>query len=276
MPELPEVETIVRGLRQGSNDVPPLPGYHIRSVDVGWPRHIAEPSPKKLKRRIQGQRIEGIRRRGKYLVFPLERDTLLIHLKMSGDLSMAPASTERGPYDHTVFELDDGWELRFSDARKFGKVFLVDDPQSILANLGPEPLDPSFSPTVLTQRLQGRSRAIKPLLLEQSFIAGVGNIYADEALHRAGIHPLTPADQLDEERIEALYHGIQEALRQGIQRNGASIDWVYRGGDYQNHFRVYGRESEPCPVCQTPIRKIVVSQRGTHFCPRCQPRGDSK
>lgn len=275
MPELPEVETIVRGLRQGSDDVPPLPGYHIRGVEVGWPRHIAEPSPKKLQRRIEGQRIEGVRRRGKYLVFPLEKDTLLIHLKMSGDLSMAPAETERGPYDHTVFELEDGWELRFSDARKFGKVFLVEDPTSILDKLGPEPLDPAFSPSVLGQRLQGRSRAIKPLLLEQSFVAGIGNIYADEALHRAGIHPLTPADELDDELIEALFHGIQDALRQGIQRNGASIDWVYRGGDYQNHFRVYGREGEPCPVCQTPICKIVVSQRGTHFCPRCQPRGDS-
>jgi formamidopyrimidine-DNA glycosylase len=275
MPELPEVETIVRGLRQGSDDVPPLPGYHIRTVDIGWPRHIAEPSPRVLKRRIKGQRIEGVRRRGKYLVFPLEKDTLLIHLKMSGDLSLAPASTERGPYDHTVFELEDGWELRFSDARKFGKVFLVEDPQSVLANLGPEPLDPSFSPDVLRQRLVGRSRAIKPLLLEQSFIAGVGNIYADEALHRAGIHPLTPASQLDDERIEALYRGIQTALRQGIRRNGASIDWVYRGGEYQNHFRVYGREGEPCPVCQTPVCKIVVSQRGTHFCPNCQPRGES-
>lgn len=276
MPELPEVETIVRGLRQGSDEVPPLPGYHIRGVEVDWPRHIAEPSPKALKRRIKGQRILGVRRRGKYLVFPLDKDTLMIHLKMSGDLSMAPASAERGPYDHTVFVLDEGWELRFSDARKFGKVFLVEDPQTVLQKLGPEPLDDSFTPEVLADCMRGRSRAIKPLLLEQSFVAGIGNIYADEALHRAGIHPLTPADQLDSAEIQSLHRGIQEALEQGIERNGASIDWVYRGGDFQNHFRVYGREGEPCPVCKTPIKKIVVSQRGTHFCPRCQPEGESK
>jgi formamidopyrimidine-DNA glycosylase len=188
---------------------------------------------------------------------------------------MASEDSERGPYDHTVFKLDDGWELRFSDARKFGKVFLVEDPQAVLAKLGPEPLDPEFTPAVLLTCLQGRSRAIKPLLLEQSFIAGIGNIYADEALHRAKIHPLRPADRLADDEVEHLYHAIQAALQQGIERNGASIDWVYRGGDYQNHFRVYGREGEPCPACGTTIEKIVVSQRGTRFCPRCQPQGES-
>lgn len=271
MPELPEVETIARALRRGRNGRPTLVGMAIEAVELHWPRHVAEPSPEAFRQGLEGQRIQGVSRRGKFLVLPLEQGTLLVHLRMTGDLSMVSAEQERGPYDHTVFRLEDNWELRFSDARKFGKVYWVQDPETIFADLGPEPLREDFTPAVLQQRLERRSRAIKPLLLEQSFIAGVGNIYADEALHRAGLHPLLPADRLGPDDIEALWKAIRQSLQAGIDDQGTSLDWVYQGGQYQEQVRVYGQEGEPCPVCGTPIQRIVVSQRGTHFCPTCQP-----
>lgn len=271
MPELPEVETIARALRRGQNGRPTLVGMAIEEVELHWPRHVAEPSPDAFRNEVEGERIQDVGRRGKFLVLPLKEGTLLVHLRMTGDLSMVPAEQERGPYDHTVFQLEDDWELRFSDARKFGKLYWVEDPETIFADLGPEPLSDDFTQAVLETRLERRSRAMKPLLLEQSFIAGVGNIYADEALHRAGIHPLCPADLLDSDDIEALWRAIRESLQAGIDDQGTSLDWVYQGGQYQERLRVYGQEDEPCPVCGTPIRKIVVSQRGTHFCPTCQP-----
>jgi formamidopyrimidine-DNA glycosylase len=276
MPELPEVETIVRNLRQGQAGAPPLPGLRIERVEVHWPRHIATPSPDTFKRRIKRRQIEDVWRRGKYLVLSLDEGTLLIHLKMTGDLSVVPGKTPRGPYDHTVFHLERDWQLRFSDARKFGKLYLVRQPDEVLGDLGPEPLTDSFTVRTLADQLAPRSRAIKPLLLEQGFVAGIGNIYADEALHRAGIHPLTPADGLGQAQIKRLWRSIRRSLEEGIAMNGASLDWVYRGGEYQNHFLVYGRQGEPCPTCGQPIARIVVAQRGTHFCPLCQPRGNHK
>lgn len=243
----------------------------IEEVELHWPRHVAEPAPATFQRQVRGQRVQDVTRRGKFLVFPLQQGTLLIHLRMTGDLSMVAEAEERGPYDHTVFHLEGGWELRFSDARKFGKVYWVRDPEAVFSDLGPEPLADDFTPAVLERQLQRRSRAIKPLLLEQSFIAGVGNIYADEALHRAGIHPLYPANQLDQDDVQSLWQAVRASLQAGIDDQGTSLDWVYQGGQYQEQLRVYGREGEPCPICGTPIRKIMVSQRGTHFCPTCQP-----
>lgn len=271
MPELPEVETIARILRQGVDGRPGLPGKRILGVRMNWPKHIAEPKPRAFQRRVKGQTFLDVTRRGKYLIFPLSDHTMLIHLKMSGDLSVARAGAPANRYDHTVFELSDGWELRFSDARKFGKVYLMDDPAPRLEPLGPEPLSPKFTSAVLGERLRARRRSLKPLLLDQTFVAGLGNIYADEALHRAGLHPLRRSDALSEQEVAALWKGIREALRAGLRHNGASIDWVYRGGEFQNHFRVYQRSGEPCAVCATPIVRIVVAQRGTHFCPTCQP-----
>jgi formamidopyrimidine-DNA glycosylase len=190
---------------------------------------------------------------------------------MSGDLAMVPPDAPRGRYDHTIFKLDSGWQLRFSDARKFGRVYLVSDSAQILDGLGPEPLSRQFDPATLAGILRSRSRALKPMLIDQSVIAGIGNIYADEALHRAKLHPLRRSDSLTTAEIRSLWNGICSALKQGIRHGGASIDWVYRGGDFQNHFRVYGRAGEPCPVCMTSIERIVVGQRGTHLCPECQP-----
>lgn len=269
MPELPEVETIVRALRAG-NGAPPLPGQRVMQVTVGWPRHIAEPSLSVFRKRMRGREIQEINRRGKYLVFTLDKGTLLVHLRMSGDLMMAHSNSPRGPYDHTVFHLQNKWELRFSDARKFGRVHLVRDPNTVLGKLGPEPLAESFTPRRFEAMIKKRKRQVKPLLLDQTFLAGLGNIYTDEALHRAKLHPLRRSDSLNREDIHALWFGIREALQMGIQTNGASIDWVYRGGSFQNHFLVYKRAGEPCVHCKTPIQRTVVAQRGTHFCPSCQ------
>jgi len=270
VPELPEVETLARNLRRGSAGVPPLPGRSIRDVTIRWPRHIARPDPASFRTAIQGRTIRDVQRRGKYLVFSLDEAALLIHLKMSGDLNVVRTDSPDGRFEHTRFHLDDGWDLRFADARKFGKVFLLDDPSALLGPLGPEPMSDGFTARLLADRLRTRSRALKPLLLDQAFVAGLGNIYADEALHRARLHPLRRSDRLSDEEVGRLWRGIRAALRQGLRHNGASIDWVYRGGEFQNHFRVYQRAGEPCPVCGSRIRRIVVGQRGTHYCPNCQ------
>ena len=271
MPELPEVETVVRELRDGNpTRGPSVVGKTITSVTVKWPRHIATPSARLLKRQLAGQTIRGLARRGKYLVFELSGAYLLIHLKMSGDLRLAQAGAAADKHAHTIFHFNDGWALRFSDTRKFGKVFLTARAEDITGALGPEPLEAGFTAAKLGRMLAERKRALKPLLLDQTFIAGLGNIYTDESLHLAGLHPLRRSDSLTPAEVRALWRAIRQALRAGIRHNGASLDWVYRGGEFQNHLRVYDRADEPCTTCGTPIRRIVVGQRGTHFCPSCQ------
>lgn len=270
MPELPEVETIVRSLKHGKAG-PGLVGQRILRVQTRWPRHIEHPAISTFRKRIKNREVHDVLRRGKYLVFALDLGTMLIHLRMSGDLRMAPSSSARGRYEHTIFNLENTWDLRFSDSRKFGRIGWYRDPARVLTRLGPEPLSDEFTPDRFNQALKSRSRALKPLLLDQSFIAGIGNIYADEALHRARLHPLRISNTLSRGDTEALWRGIREALYDGIHHNGASIDWVYRGGEFQNHFRVYQREGDACEVCATPIERIVVGQRGTHLCPTCQP-----
>jgi formamidopyrimidine-DNA glycosylase len=272
MPELPEVETIVRELREGSPARgPSVVGQTIASVTVRWPRHIATPSARQLKLQLPGQTIQRLARRGKYLIFELSGGVLLIHLKMSGDLSLAEAGAAADRHAHTIFHFKDGTALRFSDTRKFGKVYFVPTAEDVTGPLGPEPLEPGFTAARLGRMLAERKRALKPLLLDQTFIAGLGNIYTDEALHLAGLHPLRRSDSLSPAEVRALWKGIRQALRSGIAHNGASIDWVYRGGGMQHHFRVYDRAGEPCVKCGTAIRRIVVGQRGTHFFPHCQP-----
>jgi formamidopyrimidine-DNA glycosylase len=271
MPELPEVDTVARELREGSRTRGgSVVGRTIARVAVRWPRHIATPSPRELQRRLPGQKILNVSRRGKYVVFHLTQGYLLIHLKMSGDLSVVNGSAPRDKHAHTIFHFNDGDSLRFSDTRKFGKVFLVDEMEQVTGPLGPEPLERGFTAKRLGALLKGKRRALKHLLLDQTFIAGVGNIYADEALHLARLHPLRKSDSLTPAEVGALWRGLRRALRAGLRHNGASIDWVYRGGGYQQHFRVYDRAGEPCYTCGAPIRRVVVGQRGTHFCPRCQ------
>lgn len=270
MPELPEVETIARSLRLGTQGQPTLLGRRILGADVLWERTVAEPSPVEFVACLPGQVIVGIGRRGKFLYFQLTRDWLLFHLRMSGDLQVRLAGSDREAHDRLMLTLDGGLVVAFNDARKFGRVWLVDEVDHVLECLGPEPLDEGLTAEELYARLKKTRRQLKPLLLDQTFLAGLGNIYADEALFLAQLHPLTPSNAVTQEQAQHLLESIRAVLREGITRNGASIDWVYRGGDFQNYFRVYQRTGEPCVKCGTPIARIVVGQRGTHYCPKCQ------
>jgi formamidopyrimidine-DNA glycosylase len=264
MPELPEVETIVRTLR------PVLIGKSILSAELRWSRTLASPSPAKFKKQILGQQILDITRRAKYLRLLLSKSNLIIHLRMSGDLLVVLGGYQPAKHDRLLLKLTEDMTLVFSDARKFGRVWLVDDPAEVFRGLGPEPLSDVFTPALFYDALHTRHRQLKPLLLNQNFLAGLGNIYTDEALHLARLHPLTFSNAITAKRAEILFESIRAVLRLGIKHNGASIDWVYRGGDFQNRFRVYGRTGEPCPVCGKKIKRIIVGQRGTHICPNCQ------
>lgn len=270
MPELPEIETIATTLRDGTKDQPPIVGRQVLGTQLLWERTLADPKPAEFRSRIIGQTITGTGRRGKYLMLPLTADTLLIHLRMSGDLLVESVTQPSAPHHRLMIELDGGLRLAFNDSRKFGRVWLTSNPDAVLGKLGPEPLDLAFTAGVLYQRLQTRRRQLKPLLLDQSFLAGMGNIYTDEALHMARLHPLTLANTLTVEQAERLWSSIRQVLSDGIRNNGASIDWVYRGGSYQHHFRVYQRAGEACQECGSLVERIVVGQRGTHLCPTCQ------
>ncbi|MFQ5857095.1 MAG: bifunctional DNA-formamidopyrimidine glycosylase/DNA-(apurinic or apyrimidinic site) lyase [Anaerolineae bacterium] len=279
MPELPEVESYRRDLSELLVD------RQFTDVHVDWPNQVSAPSVDELVRRLPGQTVVSVGRRGKYLLFRLSAgDTLLIHLKMSGRLHVEPASAPADPHAHVVFRLDAGDELRFHDLRKFGRVYLVDDPAKVVGRLGPEPLSDDFTVERFADMLAGPSTGsgrrrrgrIKSLLLNQEFLAGLGNIYADEALHMAGLHPLRTADTLDTDEIEQLHAAIQSTLRRAIEHRGTSFDRFYldtRGepGAYQGRLQVYGRAGEPCHRCGALIERIVVGQRGTHVCPVCQP-----
>lgn len=264
MPELPEVETIARTLR------PALIGKIILSSDLRWPRTLAAPAPAVFRKRLKGQRIESISRRAKFLDLQLSDQHLLIHLRMSGDLLVVLGGYEPAKHDRLVAKLSEDTSLVFSDPRKFGRIWLVKDADEILGNLGPEPLSDGFTPFWLYASLQQRRRQLKPLLLDQTFLAGLGNIYTDEALHLAKLHPLSTSNSITKKQSKSLWKAIRQVLEDGIHSSGASIDWVYRGGDFQNHFRVYGRSGKPCPVCKTAIERITIGQRGTHYCPQCQ------
>jgi formamidopyrimidine-DNA glycosylase len=270
MPELPEVEMVVRGLR---ND---MVGRAFTSMWVEWEPQLGTVTPELFAARLIGQRVEVLWRRGKYVIFELTDDYLIVHLKMTGQLYVAEPGEfyDADRFVRVKFGLDDGRELRFSDIRKFGRLYLVSDVEEVVGSLGPEPLEGSFTLEAFRARLATRSGLIKPLLLNQAFVAGVGNIYADEALWLARIAPTRRANTLTPEEVERLYHAVREALRGGIAHEGSSINWYRKpdgtAGSYQNFFKVYGREDEPCPRCGAPIRKVWLGQRGTHFCPECQ------
>ena len=264
MPELPEVETIARKLS------PELVGKRIVSADLLWPRTLSLPSLRKFREQIKGQKILDVRRRAKYLNIQLADFNLLIHLRMSGDLSIRNSTIRAAPHDRLILKLSGGKSLVFNDTRKFGRVWLTAKPEEVLGKLGPEPLGTEFTVEWLHAALHKKRRQLKPLLLDQTFIAGLGNIYADEALHFARLHPLALSDSITARQAEVLHEAIHHVLNEGIRRNGASFDWVYRGGEFQNYFRVYGRTDEKCPVCGTKIKRIIVGQRSTHYCPKCQ------
>ncbi len=269
MPELPEVETTATAIR------PHLIGRSITNVRNTWRRHIDRPKFSELVRRLLGHNITGVSRRGKFLLIHLDgEDTLLIHLRMSGQLFVAGGATPADKHTHTIFELDNGSELRFRDTRKFGRVYLVADKAEILGKLGPEPLGPEFTLAVLRDLIRGKKRTLKPFLLDQTIIAGIGNIYADEALFYARLHPRRKTDSLDAEEIANLFNGIKQALQLGIDHEGATISTYVKPsgekGNMQNSFVVFRRTGEPCLICNLPVERIVVGGRSTHFCPRCQ------
>jgi formamidopyrimidine-DNA glycosylase len=264
MPELPEVESIARRLK------PDLVGRTILSAQLFWARTLAFPTQRKFKKQIQGQTIRGVGRRAKFLIVQLSHYSLLIHLRMSGDLFLRDSTIRPELHDRLVLQLSGGRSLVFNDTRKFGRVWLTEKPEDVLGKLGPEPLGIDFTAQWLHAALHRKHRQLKPLLLDQTFLAGIGNIYADEALHTARLHPLTLSSSVTAEQAEALHEAIHQVLKEGIRRNGASFDWVYRGGEFE--FRVYGREAQACPVCGAKIERILVGQRSTHYCPNCQTR----
>ena len=270
MPELPEVETIVNQLRSR------LLERQIVAVWIGWGRIVERPPLESFCHLLEGQTFAEARRRGKFLLFPLHSgDTLLVHLRMTGNLLLLPSSLDPDQHTHAVLTLDDGQQLHYRDVRKFGRLYLVDDPQEVVGGLGPEPLAPDFDAAALAARLAGRRARIKSLLLDQRVLAGLGNIYTDEALFRAGIHPLRLAQSLTADEIARLHGAIRAVLREAIAAQGSTLR-DYRSaagqpGRFQEQLRVFRRHGEPCPRCGTVLARILVGGRGTHFCPRCQP-----
>ena len=276
MPELPEVETTVRLLR------PMVVGRRLGAVRVAWERTLGGQSADEFEERIRGLQVPSIDRRAKYILLRLGKQGLsagviVVHLRMTGRLYVDPPGS--GPESHVQveIELDNGHLLRFLDVRKFGRVQFAQHESDILPVLGPEPLSNDFRPDWLVQSLKQHRRQIKPLLLDQSFLAGLGNIYVDEALHRAGIHPQANSARLDAERVRALHGAIRRILTAAIRREGSSFDRFYRTpegkpGGYQAQLQVYGREGQPCRRCGGTVRRTVVGQRGTHWCRGCQYR----
>ncbi len=271
MPELPEVETIARTLRLGSNGLPGLPGRTITQALVLWERTLAEPASQEFLNAIQGLTIQTVSRRGKYLVLEIPPFNLLIHLRMSGDVRIEPLSTQQQKHDRVILLLDNDTRMAFNDTRKFGRMWLTKNPERILDRLGIDPLNILLQPEEFYACLHPKKKMLKPLLMDQSFLAGLGNIYTDEALYQARLHPTLRANSITLEQTKHLLCAIQSVLTEGIARNGASIDWVYRGGTFQNHFKVYRQTGKPCQTCGSPVCRIIVGQRSTHYCPTCQP-----
>jgi formamidopyrimidine-DNA glycosylase len=280
MPELPEVETVARGLQAR------LPGATIRSAAVLWDRTISHPLPaERFADEIAGVVVARVGRRAKSVVLHLaDGRVMTVALRMTGALIVAAPGAAPDPNARVVFELADGRQLRFRDTRKFGRIGLYPGRgrrrvADVFARHGPEPLPDSFSAARLAVRLRRRRARLKTLLLDQSFIAGVGNIYADEALWRARLHPLRRADTLTEAEVRRLHRAIRAALREGLAGGGASYrDYVDPDGEpglAAERMRVYRRTGRPCLRCGRPIQRMVVGQRATHFCPRCQPAPDA-
>jgi formamidopyrimidine-DNA glycosylase len=279
MPELPEVETMAREL------APRVVGRTITSFRTDWPRAIRHPAPDAFEDGVIGREILDVSRRAKWLVLSLTGDeAMIIQVKMTGQLFVLPPEDAGDRHVHHVFGLSDGMELRIRDTRKFGRLGLyrrdeagrllgADEAAELFAGHGPEPLDPEFTLRRFRQRIRRRSGRLKPLLLDQAFLAGVGNIYADEALWRARLHPLRSAASLRPDDERRLYHAIRDVLALAIERRGSSIDdytSLEGDGSMQEELNVYQRTGDPCPRCGRPTRRIVLGARGTHFCSWCQ------
>ena len=277
MPELPEVETVRARL------APVLEGRRLVRVEIMDPRLTRPHDPVEVARELEGERVLRVERRGKYLLVRFESGrALLIHLRMTGSLRTAPGGTlPNDRHRRAVARLDDGSDVAYRDVRRFGTWLLLEPPEVdeyVDARVGPEPLEPSFRTSTLAASLRTRRAPVKAAILDQRTVAGIGNIYADEALWRARLHPLREARDLDADELRALHRAIRAALRQGIARQGSTLrDYVLPDGAYggmQHEFKVYGRLGEPCDRCGTPIEKIRAAGRGTWYCPSCQRTPD--
>jgi formamidopyrimidine-DNA glycosylase len=279
MPELPEVETIAREL------APRVVGRTITAFRTDWARAIRHPTPESFAEGVVGREVLDVARRAKWLVLTLnDAAALVIQVKMTGQLYVQPPEMPHDKHVHHTFGLSDGNELRIRDTRKFGRLGLYrrdeagrvlgeDEARLLFAGHGPEPLDDAFTLREFRRILRRRTGRLKPLLLDQSFVAGVGNIYADEALWRARLHPLRGAATLRPDDERRLYLCVREVLEEAIRRRGSSVDdyvSLEGTGEMQDFLNVYGRTGQGCPRCSRPIRRIVLGARGTHFCSWCQ------
>lgn len=280
MPELPEVETYVREL------TPNLQKRIISGATVRWPRTIDTPTATEFVAAIGGYQFTSFARRGKYMLLGLTHpldgrvQTLIVHLRMTGHLTVHNGPVAPDKHTHVVLDLVDGGQVHFQDSRKFGRIWLVADPTTVLAKLGPEPLAEEFTIADFAAKLATRGASIKALLLDQAVVAGVGNIYADESLHLAGLHPARPGNDLNATEVTALHDAVQQVLQQAIIGHGSSLggsgiqNYQRPGGEpgsFQEQHRVFQRTGQPCLTCGAPIERIVITQRSTHFCPHCQP-----
>ncbi|GKS80955.1 formamidopyrimidine-DNA glycosylase [Ligilactobacillus pabuli] len=272
MPELPEVETVRRGLSALIID------KKITGVQLIYPK-IIQGDPTEFQTAMTGRRFLKIDRRGKYLLFRLSEGlTMVSHLRMEGKYSVKSQTEDLDKHTHVVFDLDDGRQLRYNDVRKFGRMQLVktgtEDQLPSLKKLGPEPTPETFDAKEFYQTLQQKKKVIKTALLDQTIVAGLGNIYVDETLWMTKIHPETKCNQITMEQAQELHDNIIKELNRAIEAHGTTV-FTFAAvndaiGSFQNELQVYGHKGEPCSRCQTPIEKIVVGQRGTHFCPNCQ------
>ncbi|MEC0248994.1 DNA-formamidopyrimidine glycosylase [Paenibacillus chitinolyticus] len=274
MPELPEVETVRRTLSRL------VVGKTIQEVEVRLKRIIQKPEePELFADLLEGQTIQGVSRRGKFLRFLLDDGVLVSHLRMEGRYGLYEASDEVEPHTHVIFRFTDGTELRYRDVRQFGTMHLFAGEEDLsskpLHKLGIEPLDESFTFDAFRQAIGKRSTKIKPLLLNQAYIVGLGNIYVDEALFRAGIHPEREAASLTRLELQRLHEAIVHTLQSSVEAGGSSIKSYVNGqgesGNFQHSLNIYGRNGKPCVNCGSLIEKTVVGGRGTHFCLKCQP-----
>ncbi len=273
MPELPEVETIVADLR------PHLVGRTIVHCELRFPTIVRHPEPERFIDSITGLRVEGVGRRGKFILIALGAGRLLVvHLGMSGQLRLVDAATEVPNHTHAILDLDDGRQLRYRDPRRFGRLLLGTEDELLtsgtLPKLGPEPIDPTFDGDELFKRIRGRRASLKAVLLDQATIAGIGNIYADESLHRARLRPDRAAGSLSRKSVRRLHESLRDSLETAIRNRGSSVD-TYRDawgetGNQQESLLVYGRAGEPCFTCGRPLSIVRLAGRSTVFCRRCQ------
>jgi len=273
MPELPEVETIVADLR------PHLVGRTIVHCELRFPSIVRHPEPETFMDSIAGMRIEAVGRRGKFIFIALDGGRLLVvHLGMTGQLRLVDATTQVANHTHSIFDLDDGNELRYRDPRRFGRLLLGTEDELLISGtlpkLGPEPIDPTFDAEALFKRFRRRRAPVKAVLLDQSTVAGVGNIYADESLHRARLRPDRAAGSLSRKSVRRLHESLRDSLEVAIRNRGSSVD-TYRDawgdmGSQQEELLVYGRAGEPCVTCGRPLALVRIAGRSTVFCRRCQ------